>query len=338
MPRRYVIHRLLAPVALLVACGCSTHLARKVIQAPKNGFARHDPIARHLRAPMAVFPEQVLRAPDGETLSCRVMEAGDYGLSLLDIVDAVNAGRDIRLSAQALRPVAFKGTVLLLHGWGMTRESMLPWALELTRAGYRCLLMDLRGHGASSGARIGFGAWEVEDLKAALDQLQSRSILNGPLSVLGVSMGASLGLRLAAQDPRIHAVVALEPFWDARQAVESMARNFPPLQKKTVLLSDQKMAHILDKAARIGGFTWENARLKKDMGRLKVPALLFHGEDDTLVPPFHSEAILKAAPAGSLLCIIPKNNHLSLPLRVKELAPCITAWIERCSPPRREGR
>lgn len=338
MLSRIIFNPLLPSLALLLASGCTFHLARKVIQAPKDGFARHDPIARHLRAPMAVFPEQLLKAPDGATLSCRVMEAGDYGLSLVQMVNAINAKQNVRIPERALRPVALKGTMLLLHGWGMTRESMLPWALELTRAGYRCLLMDLRGHGASSGVRITFGALEVADLKTALDQLQGQGIVQSPLSVFGVSMGASVGLRLAAQDTRIRTVVALEPFWDARLAIDSMARNFPPLRQKTALVSDPKMARILDRAARMGGFTWEEVRLKNDMSRLKVPVLLFHGEDDTLVPPFHSEAILNAAPTGSLLCIIPKNHHLSLPLRVKELSPCITAWLEKASPPRREGR
>ena len=42
---------------------------------------------------------------------------------------------------------AAKGTVILLHGFLQNRNSVTPWAIRLAQAGYRCAVLDLRGHG-----------------------------------------------------------------------------------------------------------------------------------------------------------------------------------------------
>lgn len=81
-------------------------------------------------------------------------------------------------------PLAHPATVILLHGYGMTKESMSPWGFVLAQAGYRVIALDLRGHGMSSGARIGFGKYEVPDLRQALDYLLAHGL---NLRVTGVT-------------------------------------------------------------------------------------------------------------------------------------------------------
>src|SRR6478736_4608092 len=89
-------------------------------------------------------------------------------------------------------PHAQPATIVLLHGYMLSKETMLPWALQLAQAGYRVVLVDLRGHGQSTGAQVGFGKYEVNDLRQVLDWLQARGECDEAVGVLGFSYGATL--------------------------------------------------------------------------------------------------------------------------------------------------
>src|SRR5207244_1942766 len=62
-------------------------------------------------------------------------------------------------------------TVVLLHGYGVAQVARAPWAVRLAQEGWRCVLVDLRGHGKSTGRRIYFGLRESRDLSQLLDRL-----------------------------------------------------------------------------------------------------------------------------------------------------------------------
>ena len=62
-----------------------------------------------------------------------------------------------------------RGTVILLHGLGDNRLSMLgPGAVPSSRRNYSSLLYDSRAHGESGGEWVTFGAFESEDLRRVL--------------------------------------------------------------------------------------------------------------------------------------------------------------------------
>ena len=134
-------------------------------------------------------------------------------------------------------PTLIRGTVLILHGYSDARENVMHWGLCLAQQGFRCVLVDLRGHGRSSGATIGYGAFEVRDLEQLLDDLQRRNLMGDQIGVLGVSYGASMSLLLAAQDKRVAAIVALEPFSDAAKAVVEFAHGISPGQAAKISAS-----------------------------------------------------------------------------------------------------
>ena len=96
-----------------------------------------------------------------------------------------------------------RGTVVLLHGYGLAQFSMAPWALRLGQEGWRCVLVDLRGHGKSTGRRIYFGMKEANDLTQLLDALAHDGQLREPVGVMGESYGAALALRWKTVDARV---------------------------------------------------------------------------------------------------------------------------------------
>lgn len=90
-------------------------------------------------------------------------------------------------------------TVLLLHGLGSDRSSPLALFSPLFPADTEILAPDIRSHGAS--AEIG-GSGDFA-LDALADEVTEFLIRSGaahkPLTVLGISMGAAIALRLAVR-------------------------------------------------------------------------------------------------------------------------------------------
>lgn len=98
-----------------------------------------------------------------------------------------------------------RAAIILLHGRGDTRRSMLPRARFLREAGFSCLLYDARAHGESGGSITGLGALEVADLAAAVDFVRQNGV--EWIGCLGFSQGAATILLAAPERPEIRAAV-----------------------------------------------------------------------------------------------------------------------------------
>jgi hypothetical protein len=75
------------------------------------------------------------------------------------------------------------------------------------QAGIPALRFNFRGVGKSGGT-FAHGIGEHDDVRAALDYLQSR-FPQTPLCLMGFSFGAWVGLSVAAGDPRVATLVGL---------------------------------------------------------------------------------------------------------------------------------
>ena len=75
---------------------------------------------------------------------------------------------------------AARGTIVLLHGVRLDKHSMLPAARAFLDAGYRVVLLDLRGHGRSGGGYLTYGVDDAGDVSGVLDALESRGVALGP--------------------------------------------------------------------------------------------------------------------------------------------------------------
>lgn len=109
-------------------------------------------------------------------------------------------------------PTQNSATVILLHGYGANRASMLEHAEFLAQEGYGVLLYDMRGHGESS-SKYRSGGWaDVDDVAAAVEFLMSQRE-NRPehIGILGFSTGGQVALRATAQIDQLQAVVADGP-------------------------------------------------------------------------------------------------------------------------------
>jgi pimeloyl-ACP methyl ester carboxylesterase len=212
------------------------------------------------------------------------------------------------LDAWVLEPATqARATIVLLHGIRMDRRSLSHVGAYLVDAGYRVVLLDLRGHGGSSGRFLTYGEVEARDVSQALDAMQRHAGSGEPFGVFGFSYGAAVALETAARDPRVRAVVAVAPFSSLREVVADYRTRYFPVP--AFLVPTAWFQSALDDAGRIAAFDPDQAGPAHSISRVAADILLLHGDRDSQVPPRHSESLWRIAGGRAELELVPGRTH-----------------------------
>lgn len=336
------MRRLRIPFVALVSlalAGCvSSMLARQVVAPPnQSGVKAMFADSQIVKNAPSAFSRvgKVRSGPPAADLAFAIIEPGDYGFEYdLGISQVPGGGPRIERLKASWRPARdvvrtarpSKGTLLFLHGYMQDKRFTTPWAIRLAQDGYRCVLLDLRGHGDSSGEHISFGAFEAGDVSAVLDELGRHGWDVSRVGLFGISYGASVALLAAGRDSRVVAVVAFEPFASAETAVPELMRAAFAARARGI--SDAQFAAAHRKEARLAGFDWVDADIPAALARTTAPVLFFHGERDTWLSPEHSRALMRHAPKGSALRLMPDDTHVTLPLRISAFEREVAGWFD----------
>jgi pimeloyl-ACP methyl ester carboxylesterase len=216
---------------------------------------------------------------------------------------------------------------LLLHGVRMDKRSLEPMAAALSDAGFRSVLVDLRGHGESDGRYLTYGAHEATDVSQLLDALEGRGQALGPVGVYGFSYGGAVAIDLGARDRRISGVVAVSAFASLRQAVEDYRQKYLPAVANA--LPDAWFQSAVDAAASWASFDPDASAPVRSIASSHAPTLLIHGDADTQVPLRHSQALLQASAGRAQLLVLPGASHDAMPGdRAHFIRDRVVAWFE----------
>jgi len=321
-------------VLVLNTTGCGGFFARRMAQAPNtypSWLAPEAPVELAFGIEFLTnFPAHyVTVGPPPARLCYRVVEPSDYRLELSSTNWLEHGLRHFKFGLDATLPgrpngwtPAPRGTVVLLHGYGVAQFAMAPWALRLAQEGWRCVLVDLRGHGKSTGRRIYFGVREARDLSQLLDALEQDSQLAQPVAAIGESYGAALALRWKTVEPRVGRVVAIAPYAGLSNAVLNICHEYagclPPAFVKSGL---KQLASVL----------------KVEPGQLDttsvlasspVTALFAVGTEDRITPVADVQKLYQEAAHGSQLVVVPEATHEAATYFFKNLVPPVLAWLE----------
>lgn len=81
-----------------------------------------------------------------------------------------------------------KGTIILFHGYGSEKSSMIDKSNEFQKLGFRTMLVDFMGSGNSQGNQTTIGYKEAEEVKTCFAYLKQTGEKN--IYLFGTSMGA----------------------------------------------------------------------------------------------------------------------------------------------------
>ncbi|MCC6992061.1 MAG: alpha/beta fold hydrolase [Acidobacteria bacterium] len=192
------------------------------------------------------------------------------GVPVEDVV--MESASGARVAGWLMRGDSGRGAVLLLHGIGGDRRTMVPRAKLFHAAGFSVLLIDLQGHGESQAAHVTFGFREAQDVAAAAEFLRAR-LPGEPMSAVAVSMGGA-ALTLARPAPPFRAIVLESVYPDIESAVSARLeiRLGPPGGWLTPLLLWQMPLRL--------GIQATDLRPLEHLDRLSAPVLLASGSAD----------------------------------------------------------
>lgn len=218
-----------------------------------------------------------------------------------------------------------RGSVVLLHGVRQDRRSLSALGAAFSDAGYRSILLDLPGHGESSGRYLTYGSAEPADVSAVLDDVEAGGAALGPVGAFGFSYGAAVALDLGARDPRVCAVVAAAPFSSLREVLGDYRAKYLPAALN--VLPESWFEAALRDAAWLAAFDLEASSPLRWVQGSPARQLLIHGTADSQVPLRHSVALSSVAGTRAELRSIPGAEHYSLPHDVLEREAL--GWFQR---------
>jgi len=202
--------------------------------------------------------------------------------------------------------------ILMLHGWALNHHVWQGVADHYAKK-YRCLALDLPGHGRSHDVVL--RSYDIDSVTDAI-----ASVMDEPMIVLGWSMGAMLALNLAAAYPekveKLITVAGTAQFiasedWPQgteissfMQFAEGVQLNYRPaierflaiqaLGSKHALSQIKRLKHIMfsepdpNEQALSGGLQLlQETHLQSRLARIHCPSVFIAGKTDRLI---HSDA------------------------------------------------
>jgi pimeloyl-ACP methyl ester carboxylesterase len=249
------------------------------------------------------------------------------------------------LAAEVTGPEDPSATVVLAHGWTLTRRSWrdVVRRVATARPDVRLVAYDQRDHGRSRGAPSSAGRASIARLADDLATVVAALAPAGPLVLGGHSMGGMTVLALAGRRPELVAE-RVDGVLLANTAADQLARRLPlTLAMRALAAAPARLrvprvpsvaAHRLGYGSRatrdlvrrvrdgvpapsarsVG--TWFGALMDHDeresLAHLAdVPVILLAGETDRLTPRRHAEAIARALPHARYE-VVPGTGHMLL--------------------------
>ncbi|HYH14479.1 MAG TPA: alpha/beta hydrolase [Flavisolibacter sp.] len=218
-----------------------------------------------------------------------------------------------------------KGTVVLFHGYGGEKSSMLDKAAIFRTLGYHTLLVDFMGAGGSEGNQTTIGFKEAQQVKTSFEYLKETGENN--IVLFGTSLGAAAIMK-AMNDYQLPvcSVIIECPFGTMLQTVKN--------RFSTMGIPTFPMAHLLVFWGGVqngfNAFAHNPAAYAKG---IKRPTLLLYGAKDQKVTKEETLSIYTNLAGPKQLVTFPSAGHENYLLNSqKEWTDQIESFLQRDKP------
>lgn len=204
-----------------------------------------------------------------------------------------------------LIPAPSRIWVIVVHGINDDREVGLRIAPVLHRLGLPSLLITYRddvGAPSSPDGHHHMGLTEWRDLQAAARYALSRGARR--LVLVGYSMGGAIVTQFAERSPlagRVSAIVLDAPVLDWKATIEFNATQMG-LPGFLALPVEWAVGARIDA-------DWQSLKAVDHSDDFRLPVLLFHGEEDEVVPIETSEDFAESLPRRVVFYRLPRAGH-----------------------------
>jgi pimeloyl-ACP methyl ester carboxylesterase len=222
-----------------------------------------------------------------------------------------------------------KATLVLLHGHNGRKEDHLAVAERFCAAGFRCILMDLPGHGEHPAKFASFG---VNEARLPGEVLKAAAVRFGfppqPAALFGISQGGAIALQAAAcPGESWFAVAELSSFATLDDVIAVQAQQwFGPFRKP---------AHAMVRwlVQQRAGFQPEKVRPVDAASRLTTQAVLIgHGDSDSFILPEHAKRLFAAVPSpDKQFLTVPGAGHSNVLITPAPVYATVSAFFMNAS-------
>ena len=292
-------------------------------------------IARPSRRSVQDYHHLILQAPAAHGITLATFTVSDGTPALLCRPDPHGSldqrGTLLRTQLQARGlPLPAIGsengaTLVLLHGRRGRKEDNLPIAVRYAAAGFRCLLLDLPGHGDHPHPIATFGPAEAALPRKALQEAATHFAFSPrPSGLWGMSMGGSVAIHATAEDPSA---------WDALIIVASFDQLAPVIRRQSSHLLGSTLgrpffATLQPLFQAQTGITLDSIQPVALASRITCPTLIAHGDDDPLIPLPAARNLHDAITATEKSWInVGSGTHGNVLITAHPLYADMTAWF-----------
>ncbi|WP_444899671.1 alpha/beta hydrolase [Microbulbifer sp. VAAC004] len=220
----------------------------------------------------------------------------------------------------------YSGTIILLHGFRISKEFMLHSALYFRLLGFQVVIPDLLGHGESEG-RKEYGVGDSEVINRLIDELIHKDLIESKnIYLLGNSMGSLTAARITQSRQDISGLILQAPMLEFDQAVYNYAQeNFPLLSRA---FSEKEIKIGASMALEEANISLLETQIEPLLTNTPVPVLLFASNTDPISPYDHFQNLHQD---HIKIVLLKDRNHPSMAVIGEIEHSALQDWLPKAS-------
>ena len=195
--------------------------------------------------------------------------------------------------------------IIYLHANGCSRLEAIQYMETIGMNGMSLFCFDFSGSGKSEGPVCSLGWFEQDDLVCAIDHLFKTGKVSS-IAVWGRSMGAITALLYANKDPRISCLVLDSPFVSFKQFAKDFAKKRANIPGVVTLAA---LAILGSSVKTRANFDLDKIDPLSQVPSTKIPAIFAAAQDDSFIPPSHSQELYENYGGSEKKLIFFEGDH-----------------------------